>query len=102
MTIKDDMTYEGEWIDGIKHGDGRIKWASGNLFDGELYYFFKNIFFLFFIFFSKSNKINGNGYMIWYDTNEKYSGQWIDNLQNGLGIQIWFENKGEQKYLRNR
>jgi hypothetical protein len=40
--------------------------------------------------------------MIWYDTNEKYSGQWVDDLPNGLGIQIWFENKGEQKYLRNR
>ena len=40
--------------------------------------------------------------MIWYDTNEKYTGQWFDNLQNGLGVQIWYENRGEQKYLRNR
>ena len=40
--------------------------------------------------------------MIWYDTSEKYIGQWTDSLQNGLGIQIWYEAKGEQKYLRNR
>jgi hypothetical protein len=40
--------------------------------------------------------------MIWYDTFEKYVGQWIDGLQNGKGIQIWYESKGEFKYLRNR
>jgi hypothetical protein len=36
MSIKDGMTYEGDWVEGIKHGNGRIKWASGNVFDGEL------------------------------------------------------------------
>lgn len=46
--------------------------------------------------------MNGNGYMVWSDCNEKYVGQWTDNLQNGLGIHIWYESKGEQKYLRNR
>jgi hypothetical protein len=51
---------------------------------------------------SKSNKINGNGFMIWYDSFEKYVGQWIDCLQNGKGIQIWYESKGEFKFLRNR
>lgn len=40
--------------------------------------------------------------MIWQDTSEKYIGQWTDNFQNGLGIHIWYESKGEQKYLRNR
>lgn len=52
--------------------------------------------------FSKNNIINGNGYMVWMDTCEKYIGQWANNLQNGLGIHIWYELKGEQKYLRNR
>jgi hypothetical protein len=52
--------------------------------------------------FSKNNRMNGNGYMVWCETNEKYVGQWTDNLQNGLGIHIWYESKGEQKYLRNR
>ncbi len=40
--------------------------------------------------------------MIWQDTFEKYIGQWQDNFQNGIGIHIWYECKGEQKYLRNR
>lgn len=40
--------------------------------------------------------------MIWQDTCEKYIGQWHDNFQNGMGIHIWYESKGEQKYLRNR
>lgn len=40
--------------------------------------------------------------MIWHDTSEKYIGQWLENYQNGIGIHIWYEAKGEQKYLRNR
>ena len=40
--------------------------------------------------------------MIWHDTAEKYIGQWLENFQNGMGIHIWYEAKGEQKYLRNR
>ena len=40
--------------------------------------------------------------MIWQDTSEKYIGQWLESFQNGLGLHIWYESKGEQKYLRNR
>ena len=40
--------------------------------------------------------------MIWSDLSEKYTGEWSSNLQNGFGVHIWYENKGEQKYLRNR
>ncbi len=105
---QDGITYEGEWKKGLKDGKGkieqgnmilegnwkegslkgksRIKWKSGNLFDGEL----------------NDNKMQGNGYMIWYTKNEKYSGQWVNNLQNGFGIHIWYGPKGEQKFLRDR
>ena len=31
------MIYEGEWFEGIKQGKGRIKWNSGNIYDGDLY-----------------------------------------------------------------
>jgi hypothetical protein len=34
------MTYEGDWVQGIKQGNGRVKWASGNIFDGELYFIY--------------------------------------------------------------
>jgi len=40
--------------------------------------------------------------MIWVEKYEKYTGHWNENLQNGLGIHIWYENKGEHKFLRNR
>ena len=40
--------------------------------------------------------------MVWKNTFEKYLGQWSNNFQNGLGIHIWYEHKGEQKYFRNR
>jgi hypothetical protein len=43
MTINENLIYEGEWKEGIKHGYGRIRWPSGNIYDGQLYSFFKLI-----------------------------------------------------------
>ena len=40
--------------------------------------------------------------LVWFDSYEKYLGQWNNDLQNGYGVHIWYESKGEQKYLRNR
>ena len=40
--------------------------------------------------------------MNWVQTKEKYYGFWDDNRQNGLGVHIWLELKGEGKFLRNR
>ena len=80
------MILEGEWVNGTISGKGRIKWTSGNFYDGEM----------------NDNKIEGDGYMVWYNKNEKYTGQWKNNLQNGFGIHIWYEPKGEQKFLRDR
>ena len=105
----DNIIYEGDWKFGLKHGNGRltqgnmelegtwdkgvisgicrIKWKSGNIFEGQI----------------TENKMNGNGYMIWNDKNEKYTGQWENNLQNGLGIYIWFDNKITiNKYFKDR
>ena len=84
--IQGNMELEGEWIDDILNGKCRIKWKSGNLFDGKL----------------QNNKMNGNGYMIWNNKNEKYTGMWKDNLQNGYGIHIWYDTKNENKYFRDR
>lgn len=84
--IQGDMILEGEWSKGIIEGKGRIKWKNGNVYDGNIH----------------DNKMHGNGYIIWYDGNQKYTGQWTNDIQNGLGVFIWFEPKGEQKMLRNR
>ena len=80
------MTYDGNWKMGNIHGEGKIKWENGNVFEGEF----------------KENHMNGNGYMIWYDLFEKYIGQWKDDKQNGNGIHIWYELPGELKEMRNR
>ena len=77
------MIIEGNWKEGSLKGKSRIKWKSGNLFDGLL----------------NDNKILRNGYMIWY---RKNAGQWENKLQNGYGTHIWYEPKGEQKFLRDR
>ena len=104
----DGIFYEGEWKDGLKHGKGkkiqgnmelegewnkgvlcgkcRIKWKSGNIFEGEL----------------SDNAMNGNGYMIWFNKCEKYSGEWKNNLQSGYGIHIWYNNKQDTNYFRDR
>ena len=80
------MEYNGEWLNGNINGLGKLKWDNGNIYEG----YFNN------------NNIEGYGYMIWYDLFEKYIGNWKNNLQNGSGIHIWFEPKGELKLLRNR
>ena len=83
---KGNMSYNGEWKGGKISGNGRIKWENGNLYEGEF----------------KLNHIDGNGYMVWYDLEEKYIGKWKNDKQNGLGIHIWYEPKGELKEMRNR
>ncbi len=83
---RDTMTYEGDWKEGRINGQGKIRWANGNLYDGHF----------------KLNHIDGNGFMIWYDLLEKYIGKWKDDKQNGFGINIWYEPKGEMKEMRNR
>jgi len=40
--------------------------------------------------------------MIWKEAGEKYIGQWEDNIQNGIGMHIWYETSNQSKYLRNR
>ena len=88
--IQGNMELEGEWENGIICGKCRIKWKSGNIFEGDL----------------NNNKMEGNGYMIWYNKNEKYIGQWKNNIQNGFGIHIYYNdclnNNHENKYFRNR
>ena len=85
--IQGNMELEGEWKEGVIYGKCRINWKSGNIFEGELV----------------DNKLHGNGYMVWKDKNEKYTGRWENNLQNGLGIHIWYDNRlGNNKFFRDR
>ena len=80
------MELEGEWKEGILCGKCRIKWKTGNIFEGEL----------------KNNAMNGNGYMIWFNKNEKFVGEWKNNLQDGFGMHIWYDTNNDNKFFRNR
>ena len=80
------MELEGEWEEGVLKGKCRIKWKTGNVFEGEL----------------NDNKMCGNGYMIWFNKLEKYTGQWDNNSQNGFGVHVWYDLKQEMKYFRDR
>ena len=40
--------------------------------------------------------------MVWIETHEKYTGQWVNNLQNGFGIHTWFESSTNSRGFRNR
>ena len=86
IMTKKGSKYEGNWKDGFIDGKGKLTWKSGNIYKGE---FIKG-------------KIDGDGYMIWFNENKKYSGHWKGNVQNGYGVQIWYETKGEHKFLFNR
>lgn len=104
-----DVVYEGYWVKGLRHGKGELKYISGtcykgdfengqkqgfgridyptgNFYEGEWY----------------QNQKSGSGIMFWRSLNEKYIGQWSNNLQNGFGTHLLLEERGEGKFLRNR
>ena len=40
--------------------------------------------------------------MIWNTIHEIYTGQWVNDKQEGIGIHTWYQPRGEQRYLYNR
>ena len=56
--------YQGQWERGMKWGQGKMTYASGNFYEGNW----------------ENNKRNGHGVMHWLSTNERYSGNWKDNF----------------------
>lgn len=40
--------------------------------------------------------------MFWVTSNEKYTGNWVENLQSGFGTHIWLDSGSANKLLRNR
>lgn len=62
-------TYEGNFKNGFKHGQGKIVYRNGtSQYEGDWYY----------------NKIEGKGVLI-DDFGNKYEGEFKDNMKNGLG-----------------
>lgn len=75
--------YSGQFHYGLKQGKGKFTYPSGDYYSG----FFQN------------DKKNGYGKMNWKSTSEIYKGCWVNGVQNGWGIHLWFGEK-KSKVLR--
>ena len=64
----------GGWKDNLKHGQGIMRYSSGNTYSGEW----------------AGDQKQGQGCMQWGE-GEVYTGQWAAGLQNGLGQHVWIQ-----------
>ena len=64
----------GGWKDNLKHGQGIMRYSSGNTYSGEW----------------EGDLKQGQGCMQWGE-GEVYTGQWAAGLQNGLGQHVWIQ-----------
>lgn len=67
-TSINDETYDGEWLNGLKHGKGKC-FLHGCVYDGQW----------------ESGKRVGRGIMV-YPTGETFEGEWKNDLPNGKGV----------------
>ena len=67
--------YEGNYINGKKHGNGRFFWANGSCYKGQFSF----------------DYLHGEGEYIWYD-GRKYKGDWKNNEMHGHGTFSWPNN----------
>lgn len=81
IEYKNSDTYEGETLNGKRHGIGTYTWANGDTYEGEW----------------KNDKRNGHGKYTSYKTdpingsicfNWSYDGNWVDSVMHGHGIYI--------------
>ncbi|KAK1737727.1 phosphatidylinositol-4-phosphate 5-kinase-related protein [Skeletonema marinoi] len=62
-------TYEGDWKNGMRHGEGTVKWPDGDFYKGQW----------------KDDSMHGQGIYKWTDGNS-YEGEWKDGKRHGKGI----------------
>ena len=68
------IKFAGGWKDNLKHGQGIMRYSSGNVYSGEW----------------EGDQKQGQGCMRWGE-GEVYTGQWAAGLQNGLGQHVWIQ-----------
>jgi len=93
--ISPGVSYEGEMIDGKRHGKGRQIWNNGTIYEGEFYDdkakgkgklihregdFYEGEW--------ENDKANGHGTYVNIN-GAKYEGEWKDDKQHGKGIETW-------------
>ena len=77
-------TYEGEYYNDMKQGNGVFRWASGNVYVGMY----------------KNDERDGHGEMIWTD-GSKYIGEWKNGIQNGYGKMLFPNGVVKEGYFDN-
>mmetsp|Transcript_19379 Transcript_19379/g.33030 ORF Transcript_19379/g.33030 Transcript_19379/m.33030 type:complete len:268 (+) Transcript_19379:48-851(+) len=71
--------YEGEWKNGLRHGEGMYKWTDGSSYSGQW----------------KDDKKHGVGVKKWPD-GSSYDGEWRENKKHGKGTKrhangdVWY------------
>lgn len=71
-------TYEGQFLDGKKHGPGKFSYANGESYEGEW----------------RNDKPNGEGIYVW-SKGVRYEGEWRDGIRHGKGSYKW---RGGNRY----
>lgn len=77
-------TYEGEYYNDVKQGEGIFRWASGNVYVGSY----------------KNDERDGQGEMTWTD-GSKYIGEWRNGIQNGYGKMLFPNGTVKEGYFDN-
>ena len=65
-------SYSGDWVGGLKHGQGRLRYPDGSRFVGEF----------------QAGKRHGQGTLT-YPNGDKYCGGWAQDLKQGQGAYLY-------------
>lgn len=67
------LSYDGEWENGKKTGQGTLEWQDGSKYQGSW----------------RNDQINGQGTLYYAYDNRKYIGTWTDGEMFGQGTIVW-------------
>ncbi len=69
LTMSDGSSYEGQFLDGLRHGHGLYTYTNGNRYEGAF----------------ENDKRHGQG-IYHYEDNERYEGESVEGKREGIGI----------------
>ncbi|XP_041968889.1 alsin [Aricia agestis] len=79
-----DAKFNGRWLDGKIHGNGKVEWPDGKFYVGQF----------------QLNSLCGHGKMEIPNVGT-YEGQWKDNLQNGYGVMKYSNGDIYEGYFKD-
>ncbi|KAG2433134.1 hypothetical protein HYH02_012835 [Chlamydomonas schloesseri] len=69
--------YRGQWLEDTKHGVGVMRYDNGDMYDGQW----------------ESDRKRGLGTMRWEGSRQQYAGEWDNNMPSGTGLHVWFSEQ---------